>query len=211
MAMTSFKKPGLKKISLSASMPSCSYSLVKDSLINISMPVPNMTLTSMSTSAYKSLQLQARAFESQNYKYHWQPSFGINNPNISNPIFNYYQSQNYYITLISPEGCISTDTLKVRVFDSSITDIFVPKSFTPNGDGNNDILYPYIAGIQSFHYFKVFDKFGQMVYESRNATEGWDGTKRGSKLPMDVYLWMAEGTDQNGQLIQKTGNILLIR
>ena len=78
-------------------------------------------------------------------------------------------------------------------------------------DGNNDILYPYMAGIQTFHYFKVLDKFGKMVFESKNASEGWDGTKNGTKLPMDVYLWMSEGVDYNGKLIQKTGNTLLIR
>jgi gliding motility-associated-like protein len=206
-----FKTPGLKKISLSATIPSCAYSIRKDSLIAIAEPRKAVNLQTVSTNAGKSLQLQARKFEGQAFQYKWQPVWGLNFLNINNPIFNYTKSQNYYIGMTSPEGCLTVDTIRVKVFDSAIVNIFVPKSFSPNGDGINDMLYPYLAGMKMLTYFKIVNKFGRLVFESRNSTEGWNGISSGISQPMDAYNWIAEGIDNNGNVVQKNGSFLLIR
>jgi gliding motility-associated-like protein len=206
-----FKTGGLKKISLSATIPSCAYSIKKDSLIAIAEPRIPVNLQTVSTNAGKSLQLQGRKFEGQAYQYSWQPVWGLDFLNIDNPIFNYTKSQNYYISMTSPEGCITVDTIRVKVFDSAIVNIFVPRSFSPNGDGINDKLYPYLAGMKSLTYFKIVNKFGKLVFESRNSTEGWNGFSSGISQPMDAYNWIAEGIDNNGNVVQKNGSFLLIR
>jgi gliding motility-associated-like protein len=103
------------------------------------------------------------------------------------------------------------DTLKVLVFDSAIVSIFVPKSFTPNGDGINDKLFPYTAGMKSFGYLRIFNKFGKQVFETRSTANGWDGMSQGKAQPMDAYLWVAEGINLKGEKIQITGSVLLIR
>ena len=210
-AIVNFKKPGLKKISLSATMPSCAYSITKDSLINISFPRPGASLPTISTNAGKPTLLNARVFEAQKYKYSWQPTWGINFTSINNPVFNYNRSQKYFIKMTSTDGCITVDTLDIKVFDSALVNIFIPKSFTPNGDGINDILYPYLAGMKSLTYLKIIDKYGKIMFETKNSTEGWNGISYGQKQPMDVYAWIAEGIDNNGNKIQKNGNVLLIR
>ena len=64
--------------------------------------------------------------------------------------------------MTSSDGCITVDTLDVKVFDSALVNIFIPKSFTPNGDGINDILYPYLAGMKSLTYLKIIDKYGKI-------------------------------------------------
>jgi len=206
-----FKTGGLKKISLSANIPSCAYSIKKDSLIAIAEPRKPVNLQTVSTNAGKPLQLQARKFEGQLFQYSWQPVLGLNFLNIDNPVFNYTKSQNYYISMTSPEGCITVYTIRVKVFDSALVNIFVPKSFSPNGDGINDMLYPYLAGMKSLNYFKIINKFGKLVFESRNSTEGWNGISGGISQPMDAYNWIAEGIDYNGNLVQKNGSFLLIR
>lgn len=99
----------------------------------------------------------------------------------------------------------------MRVFDSASVDIVIPKSFTPNGDGNNDILYAYMAGISNLNFFKIFNKYGKLLFETRNPAQGWDGNSSGTKQPMDVYVWIAEGIDNNGNVIRRNGNVLLIR
>ena len=210
-AIVNFKKAGLKKITLSATIPSCAYSISKDSLINIASPRLGVSLPTISTNAGKPTTLNARVFEAQKYKYSWQPTWGINFTNINNPVFNYNRSQNYFIKMTSSEGCETTDTIRVKVFDSAIVNIFIPKSFTPNGDGVNDILYPYLAGMKSLTYLKIVNKFGKIMFETKNSNQGWNGISYGEKQPMDVYLWIAEGIDNNGAIIRKDGNVLLIR
>jgi gliding motility-associated-like protein len=210
-ATTLFKKGGLKKITLSASVPSCTYSISKDSLIVIAEPIRAEKLETVSTNAARPIQLKARTFEGINYAYDWQPSWGLNFYRINNPVFTYNQTQSYYIKMTSPAGCVTVDTIKVLVFDSALVNIFVPKSFTPNGDGVNDVLYPYIAGMKSLTYLKIFNKFGKQVYETRTTAEGWNGLSFGKQQPMDAYLWVAEGIDINGNKVQQTGSVLLMR
>ena len=210
-ATTMFKKGGLKKITLSASVPSCTYSISKDSLIVIAEPIRAAKLETVSTNSARPIQLNARTFEGLNYAYDWQPSWGLNFYRINNPVFTYNQTQSYYIKMTSTAGCVTVDTIKVLVFDSALVNIFVPKSFTPNGDGVNDLLYPYIAGMKSLTYLKIFNKFGKQVYETRTTAEGWNGISFGRQQPMDAYLWIAEGIDINGNKVQQTGSVLLIR
>jgi gliding motility-associated-like protein len=210
-AMMTFKKSGLKKIRLSANIPSCSYSISKDTLIMIEDPVKSMNLETVSTNSARPIQLNARKFEGIPYSYSWKPSWGLNFFNVSNPVFNYNKTQSYYISMTAPSGCVTVDTLKVLVFDSAIVNIFIPRSFTPNGDGVNDILYPYIAGMKSLSYLRIFDKFGKLVFESRSTANGWNGESAGKPQPMDAYLWVAEGIDLKGEKIRQTGSVLLIR
>lgn len=210
-ATTLFKRPGLKKITLSASVPSCTYSISKDSLIMIVEPIKAVRLETVSTNAARPLQLNARTFEGIKYGYDWQPSWGLNFYNINNPVFTYNKTQTYYIKLTSSEGCTTVDTIKVLVFDSALVNIFVPKSFTPNGDGVNDVLYPYTAGMKSLTYMKVFNKFGKQVFETRSTAVGWNGVSFGQQQSMDAYLWVAEGIDIKGNKVQQSGSVLLIR
>jgi gliding motility-associated-like protein len=210
-AVTNFKKPGLKKISLSATVPTCTYSITKDSLINISVPIATVNLPVVTTNAGRNTPLNARVFEGRKYKYSWKPTWGLNFTNINNPIFNYSKSQNYYISMTATDGCVTVDTISIKVFDSAIVNIFIPKSFSPNGDGINDVLYPYLAGMKSLTYLKIVNKFGRLMYETKNSTEGWNGISYGEKQPMDAYMWIAEGIDNKGNIVQKTGNVLLIR
>jgi gliding motility-associated-like protein len=97
------------------------------------------------------------------------------------------------------------------VFDNNLVDIMVPKSFTPNSDGVNDVLYPYIAGITTFHYFKVFNRYGKLLFETKDPDAGWSGVFNGEPQPMSIYLWMAEGIAADGTLVQKKGETLLLR
>ena len=210
-AVTNFKKPGLKKISLSATVPTCTYSITKDSLINISVPIATANLPVVTTNAGRNTPLNARVFEGRKYKYSWKPTWGLNFTNINNPIFNYSKSQNYYISMTATDGCVTVDTISIKVFDSAIVNIFIPKSFSPNGDGINDVLYPYLAGMKSLTYLKIVNKFGRLMFETKNSTEGWNGISYGEKQPMDAYMWIAEGIDNKGNIVQKTGNVLLIR
>jgi gliding motility-associated-like protein len=103
------------------------------------------------------------------------------------------------------------DTQLVRVF--RVTDIQVPDAFSPNGDGNNDRLYPFLIGIVELKYFRVYNRWGNLVFETKNSNPslGWDGTFKGQLQPAETFIWMAEGIDLYGQSIKRGGNTILIR
>ena len=90
-------------------------------------------------------------------------------------------------------------------------DIYVPNAFTPNGDGRNDIFRPLVVGISSFHYFRVFNRYGQVLFETSKPGDGWDGTVNGRPAPPGTFVWEATGIDANQKLLLKTGTVILIR
>jgi gliding motility-associated-like protein len=97
----------------------------------------------------------------------------------------------------------------VRIFKEK--EIYVPKGFSPNGDGNNDKIFPRLVGVRTLTYFKVYNRWGQLLYQTSNINEGWDGTFRGTKQPIETYVWIAEGVDIDNNSIKRTGTFLLLR
>jgi gliding motility-associated-like protein len=89
--------------------------------------------------------------------------------------------------------------------------IFIPNTFTPNGDGLNDVLYVRTMTLSSLKFFRVFDEWGQMVFETNNLQQGWDGNVNSKQAATSVYVYELEGTCQNGYDVRKTGNVTAIR
>ncbi|RYG45428.1 MAG: gliding motility-associated C-terminal domain-containing protein, partial [Chitinophagaceae bacterium] len=92
---------------------------------------------------------------------------------------------------------------------------YIPNTFSPNGDGSNDRFYPRGKGLYLIQALRVFNRWGQVVFENRNfpandAMKGWDGTFQGGKAQPDVYVYQLEILCDNGELIKLSGNIALI-
>jgi gliding motility-associated-like protein len=185
--------------------PALSSSITKP--ISVINATPNQRYPSVNAIVNRNLQLQARTLTGASYQ--WIPPSGLNNATIVNPIFNSNRQQEYLIKISTPDGCVVTDTLLVRIFDGR--GIYLPKGFTPNGDGNNDKLTPRLVGISRLIFFKVYDRWGQLMYQTSIAGEGWDGTFKGVKQPIETYTWVAEGIDIDGNTIRETGNSMLLR
>ncbi|MEO6963000.1 MAG: Ig-like domain-containing protein, partial [Puia sp.] len=90
-------------------------------------------------------------------------------------------------------------------------DVFVPKVFTPNNDGINDVIKPIIPGLKNFRYFKIYNRWGNLVYQSTDPNAGWDGTFHGTQQPRESYLWMIEGENMKGEVKKYSGMITLFR
>ncbi len=151
--------------------------------------------------------LQARSFSGASYA--WVPSSGLNNPSVRTPTFNYDREMDYQIRILTLEGCRVTDSLLVRIFPES--GIFVATAFSPNNDGQNDKLYPRLVGITTLKIFRVYNRWGQLMFQTNIEGSGWDGKFKGVDQPMDTYAWVAEGLDNEGKLIRKTGVSSLLR
>jgi len=97
-----------------------------------------------------------------------------------------------------------------RVYFAQIN-IYVPRVFTPNNDGTNDILKPILVGISTFHYFNIYNRWGNLIFTSQDPNQGWDGTFKGVPQPVETYLWIAEGIDENGKKVVQKGMTSLVR
>jgi gliding motility-associated-like protein len=90
--------------------------------------------------------------------------------------------------------------------------IAVPSAFTPNGDGLNDYLYPLNAYKADNLEFRVFNRWGQLVFETKDGTKKWDGTINGNPQPAGVYVWMLHYTNRDtGQIFSLKGTTVLLR
>ena len=170
-------------------------------------PYSNNKYTTVNAVQNQDYQLQARSFQNANYL--WTPASGLSNVSIVNPLFNYNRQQQYNIKITTAEGCIIVDTILVRMYQNC--EIYVPGGFSPNGDGMNDVLFPELVGIAQLKSFKVFDRWGQLMFQTNIPGQGWDGKYKGVKQPIETYMWMAEGIDVNGNIIKKNGSTILMR
>ena len=66
-------------------------------------------------------------------------------------------------------------------------------------------------GIKDFQYFRIFDRWGNLVFSTTNAAIGWDGRIKGTEQPTGTYVWMAEGIDYLGRTVQRKGSVIIIR
>ncbi|MEJ7829296.1 MAG: T9SS type B sorting domain-containing protein, partial [Segetibacter sp.] len=153
------------------------------------------------------IQLKARIFSNSTYK--WNAAVGLNFTSIYNPIFKYDKETQYTISITSLAGCNVVDTQLVRIPIES--DLYVPKAWSPNTDVHNDKLYPLTRNIKEIIYFRIFNRWGQLMFETNKLDDGWDGRFRGQNQVSDVYTWTVEAIGLDGKRYKKSGNSVLLR
>ena len=121
----------------------------------------------------------------------------------------------YSVEVEDRYGCKNKGEITVKVICTG-QNFFIPNTFSPNGDGSNDVFYPRGTGLIRAKTFRIFNRWGEMVFEKHDmpvntSSAGWDGTWKGKKANADVYIYQLEIYCQNGELIKYNGNIALIR
>jgi gliding motility-associated-like protein len=155
------------------------------------------------------LQLNVRGGES----YSWTPAEGLSSSTIANPVAVYdgtLDSVRYFITVQDAIGCTDETTVMVKIYKSSPV-VFVPTAFTPNGDGKNDVVRPLAVGLSKINYFRIYNRWGQLVFETTVNGKGWDGKIRGLVQGTESYVWIVRGEDFTGKVIFQKGMVTLIR
>ncbi len=114
----------------------------------------------------------------------------------------------YLVEGIGENGCPDSDTVTVLVANRPY--VFVPTAFTPNGDGQNDVLLPFLAG-SNLREFAIFNRAGRRVFQTTSYTQGWDGQHAGEPAPVGVYYWLVRSLDEAGKELIKSGDVTLIR
>jgi gliding motility-associated-like protein len=147
--------------------------------------------------------------------YSWSPSEGLSCIDCANPVASPTKDMTYVVTVTSDFGCTATDDVAIRVrCDGS--QIWLPNTFTPNADGQNDRFYPHGKGIETIARFRIYDRWGELLFDRTNMpvndkSLGWDGTFKGQFLKPDVYVWIMDATCTNGEHMQTKGDISLVR
>lgn len=202
-----YNKVGNYEISLSVSSASCPFPVhtSKQTLVidgprkSIAYPVAYAVIN-------LPLDLKSRSFGESVL---WTPANNLNSANSFAPIFKGNTEQLYTIDIITKTGCVTTDTQLVKLVKS--IEIYVPTAFTPGGDGKNDVLRPVMFGIKQLRYFRVYNRWGQLFYQTSDSGKGWDGLFKNVKQEMQTLVWMAEGIGVDGNTYNKRGTTVLIR
>ena len=141
--------------------------------------------------------------------YQWSPAMYLDDPNIVAPQFKSNSDQSYTIRIETTSGCVTVDTQAVKIVP--FAEIQVPTAFTPNNDGKNDVLRPVLMGIKELRYFRVYNRWGQLLYETKTANTGWDGRIGGTQQKTEVVVWVAEGVGSDGRIYLRKGTSAIIK
>ena len=146
------------------------------------------------------------------YNYQWGPFNFMSDSSVSNPYVNPPYDYTYYLTVTERNDtfkCKASDTVIVHM---SCGDFDLPNAFMP--DGENPITKRFgilNKNVIKLNYFRVFNRWGEVVFETTNPTQQWDGNYKNKPAPADVYVYDADGFCVSGKVIKKTGNVTLMR
>lgn len=120
------------------------------------------------------------------------------------------ESSTYTVTALTPAGCFIEDTLLIKIKYCSDV-IYFPSAFTPNGNGNNDYYTPLCETIPIFYEFKIYNRYGQNIFVSKDIKKGWDGKFKTVLQNTGSFVWSCRFQFYNKSFQYKSGTILLIR
>ncbi|MBP6025270.1 PKD domain-containing protein [Ferruginibacter sp.] len=150
--------------------------------------------------------LQARAIGTSVI---WTPATNLDNRFSFTPVFNGITPQLYTIQIKTATGCLTTDTQLVKTHKK--IEIYVPTGFTPGGDGINERLRPVLIGFSKVNYFRIYNRWGKMLFSMNSDQPGWDGKVGGQPAEMQTVVWMIEAVDIDGKVHNRQGTTVIIR
>lgn len=148
-------------------------------------------------------------------RYEWSPSRSLSCADCQNPIAEPYKTTRYVVRVFSKFECVDSADVTITVLCDK-SQVFIPNTFTPNGDGVNDVFYVRGVGIENIRTFRIYSRWGELMFERSNIQindkqNAWDGTFNGKVLPPDVYVYMVEGDCENGDVLKWKGDVTIVR
>lgn len=149
---------------------------------------------------------------SNNWTYRWEPAEFLDNPDIRDPLAEPRDTTVFTVTITTENGCKFERTVQVNVDRPACEPpfVFLPNAFSPNGDGDNDVLFVRGEFVERVELI-VYNRWGEKVFESRDQSIGWDGTFNGKEMEPGVFGYYLMVTCEGGGEHQQQGSINLIR
>lgn len=148
--------------------------------------------------------------------YAWIPAMGLSCEKCYDPIATPTATTTYTFSATSNYGCVAYDTITINL-TCGVGQVFIPNTFTPNGDGHNDRFYVSGTGISNITSMRIYNRWGELVFQSENTSAndpgaGWDGTYKGIVLEPDVFVYVVQvQCELGGQPFDFKGNVSLVR
>lgn len=181
--------------------------------VTIEVPLPPPSINTLTT-AIIGQTVGLTAPTGGTYSYHWQPEIRfLNDSTIASPVSSSTADITYSVILIDePAQCWRVQST-FSVIILPYTTIDVPSAFTPNQDGINDVVFPDGWGIRKLIYFRIYNRWGQLIFETNEYRKGWDGTFEGVAQNMDTYIYQVEAATylDSDPVKSQSGTIKLIR
>ena len=180
-------------------------------------PMPQISILGndeVTVNVGNSLQLQTKnSPDIINWK--WLPSTFLSCSDCPNPKVTPKESRVYAVIGSNGGRCVARDEIKINLVCNN-SNVFIPNTFSPNNDGNNDRFYPRGTGVFGIKSMKIFNRWGQIVFENNSfspndAAAGWDGKLKGLELVPDVYVYIMDVVCENSQVFPIKGNVTLLR
>jgi len=158
-----------------------------------------------------------RLFANSTYaaSYQWSPAEGLSCTDCISPVATPAHTITYKVVVANELGCPASDEITITL-KCDQTMLFIPNTFTPNGDGQNDRFFPHANGITHVDRFRVYNRWGELIFDMsrmpvNDPAAGWDGTFKGQVLKPDTYVYIVQATCINGEPVEVKGDISLIR
>jgi gliding motility-associated-like protein len=159
--------------------------------------------------------VQLNAMGNHIVQYAWKPAESLSCGDCQDPEASPKNTTTYAVVAFTDKGCSDSDRVTIYVICEQ-SQVYIPNTFTPNGDGQNDRFYPRGRGIRTIKSFKIYDRWGEVIFDRSNIdvndqNQGWDGTFKGADLSPDVYVYTIDGICDTGEEFSWQGDISLIR
>lgn len=143
--------------------------------------------------------------------YVWSPDYNLDCATCAEPTLLATQDETYQVTVTDEFGCENTTQVKVPVVGACGDDLFVPNLFTPNRDNVNDKLFVRGRGLVGLKFFRIYDRWGNLVFETNDINEGWNGVYKNKMVDPGVFVYQLEAICSNGFTITHQGNVTLMK
>jgi len=175
--------------------------------VNVNVIVNPLPITNSSLDTTIAVEQDVELIVESGFNYVWHPGTYLSCNTCDTTTSTPVQDIVYYVEFTDTNGCKTTDTISINV---EYFPVFIPNGFSPNNDGENDLLLVRVSGVQSI-FLQIFDRNGDLMFETNNQNEGWDGTYKGKPVNSGVYIYNLEVQYTNNQITQQKGTITLFR
>ncbi len=147
--------------------------------------------------------------------YMWWPGETLDCTQCASPVASMSVMTTYNVDVTSIHGCKASDSVTILLYCDN-SQIFIPNTFTPNGDGQNDVFYPRGIGVKVIKTFRIYNRWGELMFERNNislndAENAWDGSYKGAGPKPGVYVYIMEALCYTGEDIVMKGDVTIIR
>ncbi len=174
-------------------------------VVTNSSPIINIINTDTTIESGESIRLIATGGST----YSWTSIDGnLSCNNCANPLATPTMTTTYYVTGTDANGCSGSDSINITVLQGET--LYIPNSFTPNGNGNNDLFFVYGTSIKTMD-LKIYNRWGELIFTNDDINKGWDGMYKNHIVENGVYVYTIKCQFENGKKVSRNGIVNVIR